>query len=262
MLQLFAAAEGETMRAFLIIALAILALGCVAGPGSGNVANDSSVTSNHSSPGTNSSTNVSGNATGNQTAANLTAINVTALSSSGLRMGSEDAPIIMVEFSDYQCQFCRRFWLVNFETLKKEYIDTGKVQFVYRDFPLSFHNAAEDSAMAVACAEEQGKGWAMHDKIFTVQANVSTSMVFYAKSDLKQWAGEIGLERQAFDECLDSGRYLQMVNQSGNDAVSSGFDGTPSFVIGMRNRTNYVTLQGALPYGTFRATIEQLLQNS
>jgi protein-disulfide isomerase len=203
----------------------------------------------------------------NKTPANTTEVkppglNLTQLASKGLSMGSNESPLIMVEFSDYQCQFCRRFWEVNFKTLKDEYIDSGKVQFVYKDFPLSFHNAAEDSALAVACAEDQGMGWQMHDKIFATQANVSTGLVFYAKSDLKQWAGEIGVDSIAFDECMDSGKYLTAVNDSRNDAVSAGFNATPSFVIGLRNRTNYVTLTGALPYGTFRATIEQLLSNS
>jgi protein-disulfide isomerase len=189
-------------------------------------------------------------------------LNLTQLATGGLSMGSGESQVIMIEFSDYQCQFCRRFWEMNFKTLKEEYIDSGKVQFVYKDFPLEFHNAAEDSALAVACAEDHGMGWEMHDKIFGTQANVSSGLVFYAKSDLKHWAQEIRLEQAAFDECIDSGKYSAAVDDSVNEAVSAGFNATPSFVIGLRNRTNYVTLTGALPYGTFRATIEQLLNNS
>lgn len=190
------------------------------------------------------------------------AINISRLSEKGLSIGSEAAPVIMVEFSDYQCQFCRRFWEVNFKALKEEYIDSGKVQFVYRDFPLDFHNAALDSALAVACAEDQGMGWQMHDKIFAVQSNVSTGLVFYAKSDLRQWGGEVGLDMKEYDECIASGKYGRYVNESRGEAVAAGFNATPSFVIGLRNRSNYVTLTGALPYGTFRATIDQLLNKS
>ncbi|HSB47517.1 MAG TPA: thioredoxin domain-containing protein [Candidatus Bilamarchaeum sp.] len=218
-------------------------------------------------------TNVSGNMTGNSTGGvnstppkNTTpevapppAINVSKLAEKGLRMGSDDAPVIMVEYSDYQCQFCRRFWQMNFATLKEQYLDTGLVQLVYRDLPLSFHNAAEASAQAAACAEDQGKGWEMHDKIFGVQANVSTGLVFYAKSDLKQWAGEIGVDQAEFDSCLDSGKYSLFVNESRDEALSLGFNATPSFAMGLRNGTNYVTLTGALPYGTFKATLDELL---
>jgi protein-disulfide isomerase len=187
-------------------------------------------------------------------------INMTKVASGGLRMGSDSAPIIMVEFSDYQCPFCRRFWLFNYETLKEEYIDTGKVQLVYRDFPLSFHPAAELSAEAVACAEEQGKGWELHDMIFMEQANVSTGTVHYTETDLKEWAQMIGVDRTPFDACLDSGKYADSVRDSYNEGVELGVGATPSFIIGTRNGDNVVPITGALPYGTFKATIEQLLQ--
>src|SRR4030095_4070398 len=172
------------------------------------------------------------------------------------------APVIMIEFSDYQCQFCRRFWQVNWETLKTEYIDTGKVQFVYKDFPISFHNAANGAAEAAACAEEQGRGWDLHDKMFLEQANVSTAVVFYAKSDIKQWAGEIGINQSAFDQCLDSGRYAAAVAASEAEGMEAGVTATPSFIIGTRSRDNAVPIIGSLPYGTFKATIEQLLNDS
>ena len=238
----------------LALALALFLAGCT-GFGSGAKENGSAAD--------NSAENASNRSTGSQEPPQpLPDVNVTKLSERGLSMGSEDAPVIMVEFSDYQCQFCRRFWEVNFATLKEQYIDTGKVQFVYRDFPLSFHNAAEDSAIAVACANEQGKGWEMHDKIFAVQSKVGTGLVFYARSDLKQWAGEMGLDRAAFDLCMDSGRYLDELNESKNEGMSIGFNATPSFVMGLRHGANYVTLVGALPYGTFRGTLDQLLNDS
>ena len=238
------------MRAIPALLALMLIAGCISSA-PGNTANGSANRSNLSNASIANSSNPAG--PGGQE------LNITALASAGLKMGSDEAPVIMVEFSDYQCQFCRRFWEVNFATLKEQYIDTGKVQFVYRDLPLPFHNAAEDSAVSVWCAEEQGMGWQMHDRIFATQAAVGTGLVFYAKSDLKQWAGEIGLDRAAFDSCLDSGRYLGRVRLSRDEAESSGLNSTPSFVIGLRNRTNYVTLIGALPYGTFRATIDQLL---
>jgi protein-disulfide isomerase len=103
-------------------------------------------------------------------------------------------------------------------------------------------------------------GWQMHDKIFSVQAEKSTGLVFYARSDLKQWAGEIGVGQEAFDECLDSGRHAEEVEESVAEGAGAGVNGTPSFFIGARDGGNVVPLTGALPYGTFKATIDQLLQ--
>ncbi len=187
-------------------------------------------------------------------------VNMTALAEGGLSVGSDSAPVVMVEFSDYQCPFCRKFWLQDYPTLKTQYIDTGKVQLVYKDFPLSFHPEAEMSAEAVACAQEQGQGWALHDKIFEQQAAVGTGTVQYSETDVKNWANSTGLDMTAFDGCLDSGKYAGAVNQSLSQGMSLGIVGTPSFMIGKRDGSNIVPINGALPYGTFSATIDQLLQ--
>ena len=80
----------------------------------------------------------------------------------------------MVEFSDFQCPFCRTFWSGVLPQIKKEYIDTGKVRFVYRDYPLSFHPAAQPAAEAAECADDQSKFWEMHDKIFSEQEKTRT----------------------------------------------------------------------------------------
>ena len=80
-------------------------------------------------------------------------------------LGNKNAKVTIIEFSDFQCPFCRVFWRNTLSQIKKEYIDTGKVKFVYRDFPLSFHSMAEPSARAAQCARDQNKYWEMHDKI-------------------------------------------------------------------------------------------------
>lgn len=85
-------------------------------------------------------------------------------------IGNANAPVTMIEFSDYQCPFCLRFWSETLPQIKKDYIDTGKVKFVYRDFPLNIHPMAEPSARAANCAGEQGKYWEYHDKIFSEQS--------------------------------------------------------------------------------------------
>ncbi|MEW6722680.1 MAG: thioredoxin domain-containing protein [Candidatus Micrarchaeota archaeon] len=246
---------------FFFLALLLTIYGCT---GSGHGLSGNGTGGNASDPGRpDADVSVPGSSASNTTSppASPSEVDIDALASKGLSMGSNDAPVVMVEFSDYQCQFCRRFWITNFDTLKEDYIDTGKVRFVYRDFPLEFHNAAKDSAEAVACAEEQGMGWEMHDKIFSVQAEKSTGLVFYARSDLKQWAGEIGLVQEEFDECFDSGRHAGEVEESVADGVGAGVNATPSFFIGTVKGSNVVPLSGALPYGTFRATIEELLES-
>jgi protein-disulfide isomerase len=187
-------------------------------------------------------------------------VDMKGLASSGLTEGSLSAPVVMVEFSDYQCPFCRKFWLEDYPSLKTQYIDTGKVELVYKDFPLDFHPQAEMSAEAVACAEEQGQGWALHDKIFEEQAAVGTGTVQYSKGDLERWAAALGLDNSTFDACLDSGRYAAAVNQTYSQGTALGIDGTPSFIIGKRDGSNVVPINGALPYGTFSATIDQLLK--
>lgn len=85
-------------------------------------------------------------------------------------LGKADAPVTLIEFSDFQCPFCRAFWKEALQQIKKDYIDTGKAKFVYRDFPLSFHPLAKPYALAANCANDQGKFWEMHDKIFEEQA--------------------------------------------------------------------------------------------
>ncbi|MEF9475845.1 MAG: DsbA family protein, partial [Candidatus Mariimomonas ferrooxydans] len=84
-------------------------------------------------------------------------------------MGDSDAPVTIIEFSDFQCPFCRRSYTDTLPQIKANYVDTGKVKLVYRDFPLSFHPAAQPAAEAFECAEEQGKEWELHDKLFDEQ---------------------------------------------------------------------------------------------
>ncbi|NOZ81244.1 MAG: thioredoxin domain-containing protein [DPANN group archaeon] len=102
--------------------------------------------------------------------------------------GSPDAKVTIVEFSDYQCPYCERFYSQTLGQIEKNYIDTGKVKLVYRDFPLSFHPHAEKAAEAAECAGEQGKYWEMHNKLFDNQESLGVD-------NYKKWAGDIGLDQ-------------------------------------------------------------------
>ena len=161
-------------------------------------------------------------------------------------MGDEDADVTIIEFSDYQCPFCEKFYSQTLPLLKKDYIDTGKVKLVYRDYPLPFHPFAEKAAEAANCAGEQGKYFAMHDKIFDNQASLSVD-------NLKLWAQQIGLDANKFNSCLDSGKMAAEVAKDLADANAAGASGTPTFFI------NGKRLVGAQPFAAFKTVIDEEL---
>ena len=169
-------------------------------------------------------------------------------------MGRSDAPVTIIEFSDYQCPFCRSFWKDTLPLLKKNYIDTGKVKFVYRDYPLDIHPAAMPSALAAECADDQGKYWEYHDKIFAEQAKKGVNTITYSETDLKKWAAEIGLNTATFNSCLDSEKHKAEVEKDLQDGIAAGVNGTPGFYV------NGIPVRGALPYESFKTLIEAELK--
>jgi len=142
----------------------------------------------------------------------------------------------------------KRFAQQTFPQLKREYIDTGKVRFVYRDFPLSFHKNAALAAEAAQCAHEQEAFWELHDRIFASQGEWAGSAE--AKEIFVQYAEELGLDREKFRECLDSGRYREEVQGDFKDGISYGVRGTPTFFRGGRK------LVGAQPFSVIQQVIE------
>ena len=165
-------------------------------------------------------------------------------------IGNKNSPITIIEFSDYQCPFCARFYLNTLPSLKKEYIDTGKVKFVYRDFPLGFHQNAQKAAEATEVARELGGDdafWKMHDKIFNNQQAIS-------EQDLINYAEEIGLNKAKFKEILASNKYRNEVQKDFKDGEKVGVSGTPAFFINGRN------LVGAQPFSEFKKIIDEELK--
>ena len=184
-------------------------------------------------------------------------------------LGNKNAQITIIEFSDYQCPFCRKFWTETLPSIQKEYIDAGKVKFVYRDFPLtSLHPMATPAAEAAECVREKEGDFAyfkMHDKIFQEQnildggdANSGPvkSTVSFTNNDLKKWAKDLGYD---ISSCLDSGKFKSEVAKDGSDAVAAGFQGTPGFVIMKTGDKEGVPLAGAYPFSSFQQVIEQKL---
>ncbi len=176
--------------------------------------------------------------------------------------GDPDAPITIVEFSDFQCPFCKRFHQSTLPLIQENYIDTGKVKFVYRDFPLeSIHpNGAIPAAVASECADEQGMFWQYHDKIFQNQKNWERLAAEDVAKELKAYAQELGLNTNQFNDCLNSGKYMDEVNKDFQDAVSYGLTGTPGFFIG-NEKDGYIKVTGAQPYSVFQNVLDQMLAN-
>lgn len=173
-------------------------------------------------------------------------------------LGNPDAPVTVVEFSDFQCPFCRRLYGDTLPLLKEKYIKTGKVKFVYRDFPLtSIHSLAQKYAEAGECADEQGKFWPMHDKIFDEQSlRGQGTIVDFVVADIKRWAREIGVDGAKFDECLDSGKYTEEVMQDLRDGQNAGVQGTPATFVNGR------LISGAVPISVFEQAIEEELKKT
>jgi len=139
-------------------------------------------------------------------------------------LGDENAPVTIVSFEDYQCPFCKRAFDQTFPPLKKDYIDTGKVKYVYRDFPLSFHPQANAAAEASECANEQDKFWDYHDAIFNNQATLGRDLYI-------QLAGQLDLDVDQFTQCIDDGKYKQEVQADTSYGSQVGVSGTPTFFI-------------------------------
>ena len=170
-------------------------------------------------------------------------------------LGSKDAKVEIIEFSDFQCPFCRTFWKNTLGLIKSEYIDSGKVKFVYRDYPLSFHPMAQKYAEAAECAGDQAKYWEMHDKIFSEQDKLGTGTIGdYGVNDVKKWAAELGLNSNDFNQCLDSGEYAQEVGDDFADGSAAGVSGTPSFFVNGR------LVVGSQPFESFKQIIDAELQ--
>lgn len=177
--------------------------------------------------------------------------------------GNKDAPVTLVEFSDYECPFCKRHFDQTYSQLKTNYIDTGKVKLVFRDFPLSFHDPmATTEAIAANCAREQGGDatyFKLHDLMFT---NTTSNGTGLTKDQLNQFAGQLGLNVDNFKSCVDSEKYKDEVAKDIADGSAAGTSGTPSFIIA-KSTGQSVTGQlivGAQPYATFKSTIDSLLQ--
>jgi len=174
-------------------------------------------------------------------------------------IGNPDAPITIIEFTDFQCPFCARFHTQTLPLILEEYIEPGKVKLVIRDFPIqSIHPNAVAASVASECANEQGKVKEMHDMLFYNQNEWNKQETGNALSLFSQYAVEIQLEQETFDSCLNSGKYLEEIKKDLDDGRNYGVSGTPGFFIG-NDQIGYVELKGAQPFDSFKKVIDAQL---
>ena len=162
--------------------------------------------------------------------------------------GSESAPVTIVEFTDYQCPFCGRYFQETYPSIMKDYVEKGKVRYVIRDLPLPFHQHAKEAAIAAYCAGQKGKYWEMHDKLFQEQQTwekANNAAELFAK-----YGDELGVDIR---DCQKDKQAKEVIGKDLELARKIGASGAPTLFI------NGKMLVGAQPYSTFKAMIEDAL---
>jgi protein-disulfide isomerase len=164
--------------------------------------------------------------------------------------GSDSAPVHITEYSDFECPFCASFATVQMPEVREQLITTGKLQWRFRDFPLSSHQYSRTAALAAQCAGEQGKFWEMHDQLFYnhqwAQTGKTPTRLF------RQFAKTIGLDGDRYDACMDSERYAGRIDDSRREGEALGVDHTPSFYVDGRR------FDGKPTSDTFKALVDSL----
>jgi len=173
-------------------------------------------------------------------------------------LGSPEAPLAIIEFSDIECPFCKKFHQT-MNQIMDEYGKTGKVKWVYRHFPLdALHDKARKEAEATECAAELGgneKFWEYINRLY----EITPSNNGFDLADLPEIASYVGLDKNKFEECLKSGKYASRVQENYQDGLNAGVEGTPySVIINLKDGKKY-PLSGSLPYQQIKIIIDQLL---
>ncbi len=165
--------------------------------------------------------------------------------------GEPNAPVTIIEFGDFQCPFCGRFFAQTEPQLDEQYIQSGKVRFAYFNFAF-LGDESTWAAEAAECAADQDKFWEYHDKLYSSQSGENQGA--FNKDNLKKFAEELGLDTPAFNDCLDSGTYTSLVQDDTQLSSSLGVRSTPTFLV------NGQAVVGAQPYEIFQQTIDSFLK--
>lgn len=165
-------------------------------------------------------------------------------------LGNADAPVTVVIFGDYECPFCKKAYDTAEVQMRKEYVDTGKVKMVFRDYPLdNIHQNARPASEAAQCALPQGKFWEYHDALFDQQEKLGSI-------DYVKLAGDLGLDTVVFKSCFDNKTYAAEVEADREAGIAMGIEGTPATFI------NGELVPGAYPYATYKQAIDRALKGA
>ena len=170
-------------------------------------------------------------------------------------LGLATAPVTLVEFTDYQCPFCKRFHDRSWPELKAKYVDTGKVRYIVRDLPLEIHSLAMPAALAARCAGEQGRFWPVHEALFNAQETLSPGMI-------KKTVTNLGVALPAYEKCVADPHTRASITADIAEAESIGVNGTPGFVLGSKKgaKLSGVLILGSQPTDVFTSRIDTLLK--
>ena len=171
--------------------------------------------------------------------------------------GRADAPITLIEYSDFTCGYCAKFFQETWPRLQAKYVETGKVRFMYRDYPRADQGIGVEAAVAARCAGAQGQYWPMHDRLFSERGRLDSGL-------FKGYAKAIGLDQTAFAKCFDERQYLESIFQDRQEANRWGFRGTPGFILmrtagGPTEKEPAVAIPGAVPFQDFAEEIDRML---
>jgi protein-disulfide isomerase len=180
-----------------------------------------------------------------------------AVTDDGRIRGRADAPITLLEYSDFTCGYCGKFFRETWPRLLAKYIETGKVRFVYRDYPRSDQGIGIEAAVAARCAGAQGRYWPMHDRLFSERGRLDSG-------SFKGYAKAIGLDEAAFAKCFDEREYLESIFRDRQEANRWGFRGTPGFILmrtagGPTEKEPAIAIPGAVPFEDFAEEIDRML---
>jgi len=170
-------------------------------------------------------------------------------------LGSESAPITIIEFGDYQCEQCYKWYHNTKDSIVQNYIETGKANLIFVDLAFLGRDSPK-AAAASYCAEEQGKYWEYHDLLYNFQEGVDSG---WANSErLKAFAQNLELDMELFDSCVDSGKFAKRVQFNTNEAKKQGATGTPTFII-VNSEGEQQKLVGAQPYSVFQKVFDSMI---
>lgn len=171
--------------------------------------------------------------------------------------GKMDAPLTLIEYSDFTCGYCLKFFKETWPKIQARYVETGKVRFLYKDYPRADQGPGVTAALAARCAGDQGTYWPMHDRLFAADGRLDVDTY-------SQHAKAIGLDQAQFRQCLRDASHLKAIFQDRDEANAWGFHGTPGFIL-MRTtqqptaKNPALAIPGAFPFEAFEEEIEKLL---